>query len=702
MIQDAGTGSLVIEGTNLHLRAADDSPYLIGTDNAHVKLYSPVDGNEQARIDDDGVHITNEANTGTLTVRNTSLFQNDIAIEGSTNAVTVTWDKSTNTLNFDDNNFATFGTSGDLSIYHDGQNSFISDTGVGPLRILSNDLLIKDSANTTTMARFTESGAAELYYNNDIKLSTMAGGDGINVTGITYSDGLDMGNNHRINLGGANTFTIYTDGSDSYITETGTGSLIVSANNFVARTTDGENYINAVANGATTLYYNNASKIATTNEGVYITNEANTSTLTVRNTSLFQNNITIESATGSVTWTKSTSTLNFDDNNFATFGTSGDMSLYHNGNNSVIENNTGELILQSTGITLRSDQATPETYLTADLNGAVTLYHDNVIKLTTDTNGIIANGTVFADGLDMGNNDIIALGDNDNFKIFTNNGGESILRETGAGSMLLQANNLILEDTDGNDYLFATAGGAVSLTHAGITKFATTSGGIDVDGTAVTNGLQVDGFSDLNGNVDLGAGTGSTISFIGRVDTTINPSANNTHNLGADALRWDKLWVGGNGTIANLIGENDAVFESNVEIQDSLSVNNSIDATSFSGSGALLTSLNASNISSGTINDARLPNQITSDITGTAASANTVRISTGSLNSEYYVNFTQGATGQQDIRSDANFRYNPDLQTLEVTNLIVNTNASLPSDISFSNTTTFENIFVSNLSLIHI
>jgi hypothetical protein len=48
---------------------------------------------------------------------------------------------------------------------------------------------------------------------------------------------------------------------------------------------------------------------------------------------------------------------------------------------------------------------------------------------------------------------------------------------------------------------------------------------------------------------------------------------------------------------------------------------NTITAGTFSGSGASLTSLNASNISSGTISDDRLPGSITSDITGNAATA---------------------------------------------------------------------------------
>lgn len=50
-----------------------------------------------------------------------------------------------------------------------------------------------------------------------------------------------------------------------------------------------------------------------------------------------------------------------------------------------------------------------------------------------------------------------------------------------------------------------------------------------------------------------------------------------------------------------------------------------ITSTSFSGDGSNLTSLNASEISSGTISDARLPSNITSNITGSAASLTTAR-----------------------------------------------------------------------------
>ena len=674
-------------------------------DNSTVRLY--YEGVERLQTNTYGVEVT-----GQLVANGGIVVYNDQSIEMGG---------------------ADYANAHNFTIVTDGTDTTLTETTRDVYFKVADNFIIQDDQGLVNLFVANTSGEVTLYYNNDEKLQTTSYGvevtgeantGTIRVRGDAYFDGsgalnsnklvweannevLNFENNVKATFGTNDNLQIHFDGANSMIQDAGAGSLVIEGTDLHLRAADNSPYLVGTDNAHVKLYSpvdgNEQARID--DDGVHINNEANTGTLTVRNTSLFQNNITIESATGSVTWTKSTSTLNFDDNNFATFGTSGDLSIYHSGSHSYVQNTLGELFIQGDGITLRSFTDT-ENYLTADLNGAVTLYHDNVIKLTTDTNGIIANGTVFADGLDMGNNDIIALGDNDNFTIFTNDAGESILRETGAGSMLLQANNLILEDTDGNDYLFGTAGGAVSLTYAGTTKFATTSGGIDVDGTAVTNGLQVDGLSDLNGNVDLGAGTGSTISFIGRVDTTINPNANNSHDLGSDALRWNNLWLGGTGTIDILVAESDATFESNVAIQDSLSVTNSVDATSFSGSGASLTSLNASNISSGTINDARLPNQITSDITGTAAQANTLYITNVNIaqNNNWQIPFVDRdntTNNYYDAYGDNTFYYNPSNRELTVSNLTVTAGASLPAGIAFSNTTIFESIEVANTATIY-
>jgi collagen type VII alpha len=53
--------------------------------------------------------------------------------------------KTSGDLTFNDNVKATFGTGNDLQIYHDGNDSFISDTGTGNLRIRADDLRIEET-----------------------------------------------------------------------------------------------------------------------------------------------------------------------------------------------------------------------------------------------------------------------------------------------------------------------------------------------------------------------------------------------------------------------------------------------------------------------------------------------------------------------------------------------------------------------------
>ena len=96
-------------------------------------------------------------------------------------------------------------------------------------------------------------------------------------------------------------------------------------------------------------------------------------------------------------------------------------------------------------------------------------------------------------------------------------------------------------------------------------------------------------------------------------------------------------------------------------------------ATLFSGSGASLTSLNASNITDGTIADARLPGTITSDITGTAEQANNINIDETNIPASFQVTFTnQNNTGynrQYIDTDDSHLVYNPNSALLSGLNL---------------------------------
>ena len=158
-----------------------------------------------------------------------------------------------------DNNKLILGTGGDLEIFHDGTNSYIdSDTGL--LRLDGNDGVWLDDGGSNIM-RITNSSV--LSYR------------GLDITGDTVHTGnlhLDADNNQLI-LGAGSDLKIYHDGSNSYIDEEGTGSLIINSSQVAIKSgaDAAENMATFITDGAVTLYHNNVAKLATSADGVTVT-----------------------------------------------------------------------------------------------------------------------------------------------------------------------------------------------------------------------------------------------------------------------------------------------------------------------------------------------------------------------------------------------------------------------------------------------
>ena len=84
-----------------------------------------------------------------------------------------------------------FGTSDDLSIYHDGTHSYIRDVGTGSLYLQTNGSAIYlQDTDGNAMAQFTDCGGSFLIYNSNLKLSTT--NTGIEVTGEVQGDTLNI------------------------------------------------------------------------------------------------------------------------------------------------------------------------------------------------------------------------------------------------------------------------------------------------------------------------------------------------------------------------------------------------------------------------------------------------------------------------------------------------------------------------------
>jgi len=137
------------------------------------------------------------------------IFQTDNGSGGYTTYFTVDGGNEVTSFQKDtkheDNVKAYFGNASDLSIYHDGGNSFISDQGTGKLKVLASQFDIINAGNTEFMAEFIENAEVKLYHNNSKKFETTS--TGIKVTGVSeYAD------NAAAIAGGLTTGDVYRTG----------------------------------------------------------------------------------------------------------------------------------------------------------------------------------------------------------------------------------------------------------------------------------------------------------------------------------------------------------------------------------------------------------------------------------------------------------------------------------------------------------
>ena len=131
-----------------------------------------------------------------------STFNGDVTFKGDT--YDVLWDKSTDDLKFPDNASVKFGTGNDLSIYHNGTHSYISDAGTGSLIILADDFYLQDTT-TASMIQAIEGAQVQLHYNGNKKIETT--NTGVTVTGTVAAT--------NANITGITTASSFSDSDGS-------------------------------------------------------------------------------------------------------------------------------------------------------------------------------------------------------------------------------------------------------------------------------------------------------------------------------------------------------------------------------------------------------------------------------------------------------------------------------------------------------
>ena len=327
------SNTLVIGHYN-HQWIHGDSNYSIGIGITNPSVASVAIGNTQKlaagivtayTIFSDQLNVTGIATINTLdslnisgvsTFAGISTFYNTVNFDGASNfndnvfvgtGATVGFGT---TAFFPDNAAVYFGDSEDLKIYHDGSHSYIDDKGTGNLKLRSNNFRISNADESKLYAAF-QAGAAELYHDNNLRLTSTASGidvtDTLHVAGISTFVGISrffdivsfnddvkfFGNAAGITSAfwdkSANELKFYDgskitlgDGQDLELSHNGTDSLIrdsrasgsvlrIGADKLWLQNKDGnEPYLEATDNGSVKLYHDFAPRFETTGIGISV------------------------------------------------------------------------------------------------------------------------------------------------------------------------------------------------------------------------------------------------------------------------------------------------------------------------------------------------------------------------------------------------------------------------------------------------
>ena len=277
---------------------------------------------------------------------------------------------------------------------------------------------------------------------------------------------------------------------------------------------------------------------------------------------------------------------------------------------------------------------------TTELNNLI------VSGIATFPNNIDANGNLNLAGEFQLSGGIAAGGSSDNLNwgsgnFYFNSGNPELGWISGDAKLVVRAgsstygNTFSIQGRNARDNMAVfTTGGGADLYYNDVKKFETTGIGITVTGTTFTNNLSVSGITTLTGGLHIGrqvvsSDASSSMILGGASDnqginfTGLNSSdSNSTYyknirvNKVGGGFRYD-LEFHSNGYSSGDIG--DFIFYRRQTSSGraermrlsgqtgNLNVVGIVTASSFKGSGATLTTLNASELDSGTIPDARFP-----------------------------------------------------------------------------------------------
>ena len=170
-----------IAGSDWLIQSKADGKFIIyDEDAAEARLSIDTSGNIQLDAYDAGILVTDAS--GNITAEGGPWNGPFLPLTGGTMSGTIIQDGGN--IEFSDGRMANFGSNNDLQIYHDGSNSYISDSGTGSL-IMSGAVDIRlQSPTGELMGDFNANGGVALYHDNSNKFETTS--TGVEINGEIY------------------------------------------------------------------------------------------------------------------------------------------------------------------------------------------------------------------------------------------------------------------------------------------------------------------------------------------------------------------------------------------------------------------------------------------------------------------------------------------------------------------------------------
>lgn len=197
------------------------------------------------------------------------------------------------------------------------------------------------------------------------------------------------------------------------------------------------------------------------------------------------------------------------------------------------------------------------------------------IKAQAFGGGVTITGIATCDALDLGDNQKITIGADDDLEIY-HDGNHSYIKENGTGHLYIQTNGDRVNINGGSDSLAKfNKDGAVELYHDNSKKFETVGAGISISGNTETRDL---------------VSVKSTDGTPGRVD--LYCEVNNAHYARLVAPAHADFSGNVTATLPTKSGDIIVGNTGHIQIADDINTTGIITAASFSGDGSSLSNLN--------------------------------------------------------------------------------------------------------------